>query len=173
MASRRWSEWASVGANLGVLVGLILVAVQINQHTRSVRSAAYQQWVAANMELNASTAEPQLSAAIAHGTLSSADLSPESVIAFAMWHQSFYQMAQATDYLYGQGDIDRQLWEVEMDRAAVHLELPGVREWWDAGARTQLSPNFVELLEARTSESTRWGWEPERGFVPQAMESGR
>ncbi len=88
-----------------------------------------------------------------------------------MWHQSFYQMAQATDYLYTQGDLDPQLWEVEMDRAAVHLELPGVREWWDAGAKTQLVPEFVELIESRSTESIRWGWAAEPGFY--AVEPGR
>ncbi len=171
MKSATGSQWISVGANLGVLAGLILVAVQINQHASGVQSAAYQEWVAVNMELNMATSDPLLSTAMARGTGRSADLSEESFMAFAMWHQSFYQMAQATDYLYKQGDLDRQLWDVEMDRAAVHLELPGVREWWDAGAKTQLAPEFVELMESRRSGSTRWDWDAQRGF--HAMEPGR
>ncbi len=165
MKSARWSQAITVGANLGVLAGLLLVAVQISQHSASVRNAAYQEWVAANVELNMATADPYLASAIAQGTGRSADIPDnDSYMAFAMWHQSFYQMAQTTNYLYEQGDLDEELWKVEMDRAAVHLGLPGVREWWDAGAKTQLAQDFVDFIESRESESIRWAWDAERGF---------
>lgn len=55
------------------------------------------------------------------------------------------------------------------------LSLPGVRQWWDAGGKTQLTPSFVELMEATHSGMTVWGWEEGQGFVtydiqPEASE---
>lgn len=53
-----------------------------------------------------------------------------------------------------------------MSRAAIHLGLPGVRQWWDAGGRTQLASHFVELVENYRSTTTRWSWNSEQGFAP-------
>ena len=45
-----------------------------------------------------------------------------------------------------------------------------VREWWEAGAETQLTPEFVDLVESRKSRSVRWDWDEERGSY--AMDPG-
>jgi hypothetical protein len=42
MESKGFGRWVSVGANLAVLAGLILVAIQLRQNTVSTRAAAYQ-----------------------------------------------------------------------------------------------------------------------------------
>ena len=46
------------------------------------------------------------------------------------------------------------------------LSAPGVRQWWDAGGKTQLTPQFVELMESIQSSITTWSWEAGRGFYP-------
>ena len=65
------------------------------------------------------------------------------------------KMAQATDYLHRAGSLDHELANTEIRRVALILTLPGVRQWWDAGARTQLTPQFVELMRQNASEK-RW-----------------
>ena len=45
-----------------------------------------------------------------------------------------------------------------------------VREWCEAGAKTQLAAEFVDLIESRKSRSVRWGSDEERGFY--AMDPG-
>ena len=166
MKSTKTRDWISIGANAGILVGLILVAVQINQSSETIQGSSYQMWVASNMELNMAATETDLSRTLAKGNLDSADLTQETFIQFAMWNFAFFQMAQATDYLFRQGSLDPSLRETEMDRAALILSLAGVRQWWDAGGKTQLTPEFVELVEARNSTQTGWGWDAEEGFKP-------
>jgi hypothetical protein len=85
-------------------------------------------------------------------------------IAYATLNMSVMQMAQSTDYLYRSGSLDRELWEAEMNRAAGILAFPGVRQWWDAGGKTQLTPGFVEFLESIQSNIDTWSWDEERGF---------
>ncbi len=74
------------------------------------------------------------------------------------------QMAQATDYLFRTGSLDRDLWETEINRAAGILAIPGVRQWWEAGGNTKLTPRFVKLLESTQSSVAYWNWDSERGF---------
>ncbi len=100
------------------------------------------------------------------GFTDSADLSEDSWVAFAYWNLGVMQMAQSVDYLYRSGSLDKTLWESEIQRAAMILTLPGVNQWWHAGGRTQLTPEFVELIECTESRVKLFNWEKGRGFVP-------
>ena len=40
---------------------------------------------------------------------------------------------------------------------------PGVKQWWDAGGKTQLALQFVEPVESTESEINVWAWEPGKG----------
>jgi len=152
MNSEKLANWLQIGGNLGILAGLVLVAVEINQNTASVQGSAYQQWVAANMELNMAATDPTLSHLFVLGNADSANLSNESFVSFAMWNLGLMQMAQATDYLYRTGSLDRDLWETEINRAAGILAFPGVRQWWDAGGERGFFRGDVFVPESRKVE---------------------
>ena len=165
-------EFSQLLGNYGEFVGaiaivatLIYLAVQLKQNTATVKAAAYQGWVAANVEINTSLSNPAQSRILAAGNVDSTNLTPDTFIAFAMVNLAIMQMAQSTDYLYRSGSIDRELWEAEMNRTAGVLAARGVREWWDAGGRTQLTPRFAEFLESTQSSIAYWNWDSERGFV--------
>jgi hypothetical protein len=41
----------------------------------------------------------------------------------------------------------------------------GVRQWWDAGGRTQLAPSLVEHLESLDPNvSETWNWDEKKGY---------
>jgi hypothetical protein len=159
-------DWISIGANVGLLAGLILVAMQIRQSTTALHGSSYQMWVASNMELNTVAAQSDVSRTLNQGWMDSRGLNEGTFIQFAYWNSSVMQMAQATDYLYRRGSLDESLWKTEMQRAALFLSAPGVRQWWDAGGKTQLTPEFVDRVESTPSTMTTWTWDAERGFVP-------
>ena len=160
------ATWVSVSANLAVLLGLIFVAIQIKQNTAALRGAAYQSWLATNTGLNMAITSGNLGAVLAAGHADPKNLSEDTFIPYAMWVMSFMQMAQATDYLYRAGAIEHNLWEIEIQRAAGHLGIPAVRQWWDAGGKTQLTPEFVKLLEGTTVTAKGWTWDKSVGFKP-------
>ena len=159
------NHWFVLIANIAVVAGIAFLAVELRQNTKQLELQSYQSWVAANMELNIAISDPLLSEIVSRGHPNSANLTSESAIAYAMFHMSMLQMAQSTHYLYLEGSLDTELWESEMDRAAGILSIPGVRQWWDAGGRTQLTPSFVEFLESREPGVTIWYWNEDRGFT--------
>ena len=161
------NRWMTLTANFAVIAGIVFLAVELQQNTKQLELQSYQSWVAANLEINTAIANPDLSAIVSKGHANSANLSSESYIAYAMFHMSMLQMAQSTHYLYLQGSIDKELWEAEMDRAALVLSTPGVRQWWDAGGRTQLTPSFVTFLESVQRKGTTWYWNDEHGFTSE------
>jgi hypothetical protein len=159
------NRWLTLISSFAVIAGIVFLAVEVQQNTKQLETQSYQSWVAANMEINTAIADPELSAIVSRGHPNSANLTSDSYIAYAMFHMSMMQMAQSTHYLYLQGSLDRELWEAEMNRAAVIINIPGVRQWWDAGGKTQLAPSFVEHLESLDSSATTgWNWDKERGY---------
>jgi len=134
MALEQFAYLAEIIGVVVVTTSLIYLAKQVRQNNKQLESQSYQAWVASNLQINMSMSDPALSAIIAEGNSDSANLSDKSYVAYAMSHLAIMQMAQAADYLYRSGSLDRHLWEGEMNRAAGILAMPGVRQWWDAAA---------------------------------------
>ena len=166
MNTEKVSTWVQITANIGLFAGLILLAIEINQNTASLQGSSYQAWAAAKVELNLAFADQFQAEAYASGIYDSSNLTEESYLAFAMWNYGALQMAQTVDFLYRMGSLDHELWDTEINRAAGILSLPGVRQLWDAGAKSQFAPSFVELIEPTESNTTRWEWDKNRGFHP-------
>jgi hypothetical protein len=159
------NHWLVLTTNLAVIAGIVFLALELRQNTKQLELQSYQSWVAANTELNIAVTAPSMSAMLSRGQSDSANLTSESYIAYATFQMSMMQMAQSTHYLYLEGSLDSELWESEMDRAAGILSIPGVRQWWNAGGRTQLTPSFVEFLESREPGITIWYWDEVRGYT--------
>ena len=159
------NHWLVLFANFAVIAGIVFLAVELRQNTKQLELQSYQSWVAANTDLNIAISNPQLSAIVSQGHPNSAKLSSDTYIAYAMFHMSMLQMAQSTHYLFMEGSLNKELWESEMDRAAGILSIPGVRQWWDAGGKTQLTPSFVKFLESREPNVTIWHWDEDRGYT--------
>lgn len=164
MTLEQYSYLAEIIGTVAIVITLIFLVVQLRQNTASVRANTYQGWAAANVGINAAMSNPAQSKIMWEGNLDSTNLTSDSVVVFGMMNMALMQMAQSTDYLYRTGALDRELWEAEMNRAAGILAMPGTRQWWDAGAKTQLTPAFVKRLEAMRSTIQYWSWDSQRGF---------
>ncbi len=140
------NQWLTLLANIGVVAGIVFLAFELQQNNKQLELQSYQSWVAANLEINSALTDPALSEIMALGNLDSVSLSNASFIAFAMLKMSVMQMARSTNYLYRSGSLDRGLWDAEMNRAAGILAFPGVRQWWDAGGKTQRTLRFVKFF---------------------------
>lgn len=151
-------------ANVGVIAGIAFLALELQQNTKQLELQSYQSWVNGNLQYNMTLTDPARSEIIAAGLPHSRNLDEENYVAFGMIQLTIMQMAQSTDYLYREGALDPELWKAEMSRAAGILSLPGVRQWWDAGGRTQVTSSFAKFIESYQPDITIWGWCKDLGF---------
>ena len=155
-----------VGA-IAVVVTLIYVAIQLRQNTASVRSRAYQTWVAVSSAEHTSGQDASMASIIAMGLEEPGSLPDETWIQFANYCHHFVLKAESTYYLWKEKIISESICEKEFDRAARFLVATGPAQWWAAGARTQYSDEFVAMIESRSPRDLQQYWfTPGRGFHP-------
>ncbi len=153
--------------SLGAVIALIYLAVQVRQNTRGIRTSAHQHVVTANAAVTMAPAHNlDFAALLWKGAGSSKALTEETQVAFNLWCFQYFMMIQATHQLFLDDAVDEGVWQRELQRAVGGLKVPGFREWWEAGGRTQLSPNFVTLVESTPLDIVGIGWSPEQGFLP-------
>ena len=156
---------ASLVASLGVVISLVYLAIQMRQNTQGLRIAAHQHVVSSNAAVTMAPAENlEFAAVLWKGAVSSKNLTHETQLAFNLWCFQYFSMIQAAHQLSLSGTIDKGVWERELQRAVGALKVPGFREWWDAGGRSQLSPAFAELVESTPLDIRAVDWSSERGF---------
>ena len=169
-------NWEAIGAigeivgALAVLVTLIYLTRQMRQNTAGLRASAYQTWVAATTaHLGVSQSSAPLARTILQGLDKPAGLGADNWVQFAFWCHQFVLITEATFHLHQEGIISNSVLEKEFQRTAALLESPGGSEWWEAGARTQFSDEFVGALENAEIEGgtlQRYHFIPGRGFHP-------
>lgn len=164
MKKINFGQAVSVIANLGVIAGIAFLALELRQNNQQLAMQSYQTWVAVNVQINIASSTGETAAIIAAGNRDSTNLTEESFTTHALIQLSLFQMAQSADYLYRQGALDPVLYEAEMNRVAGFLSYPGVRQWWDAGGKSAVTPEFAALIESRSSNLESWDWDAERGY---------
>ena len=90
MNTERFNTWLTLGANIGVIVGLLLLAFEIDQSTKATEAAASDSVVDGLNTLNMSViSDPQVARTFVVGLHEPAALSDVEAVQFAMWMRSF------------------------------------------------------------------------------------
>ncbi len=166
-------NWEAIGA-IGELMGatavvatLLYLVKQIKQNTESTDAVGLQTWQSNSTAHWLTLAgKREVGRAVATSIYDSRDLSDDNWLQVGcMWLNNFRQY-QTTFIMHERDVVDDELFVVEMRMAARNLQVPGIRQWWDAGGRNQMSPRFTKYLEVfDPGEDTNWLWTKETGFV--------
>ena len=162
-------DWGAIGEIAGaLLVGftLIYLAIQLRQNTVSVETSALSGWINARIAVNEALSKLD-GATVQEGMRDSRRLTENDSAAFGLMFQTCMMHGQVTHLLFKRGLIPRDLWETEMGINAGLLTPPGVRQWWEAAGRDQVTPEFADLMES-TPPGAMFGWTVEKGYVPLA-----
>jgi hypothetical protein len=128
---------------------------------------ALQSWSVAATSVYLTPAQnDSMSKAIAQGVVDATTLTNENWVQFAFWCHSFVRTAESTFHLHQRRIISDSIFEKEMERAVDLLTTNGCRQWWEAGAKTQFSEDFVTELNARLSS-------PNTRFEPYLFAEGQ
>ncbi len=156
----------NVIGSLAVVVSLVYLSIQVRQNTQGIRSSAHQHIVSANAAVTLTPAQNlDFAGLLWRGAEDSSQLTAETQLAFNFWCWQYFAMIQATYHLHLSGAVEESLWQRELQRAVGGLRVPGFKQWWDAGGRSQLTPEFVALVESTALEIVALGWNAEEGFV--------
>ena len=165
-----WEAIGAVGELIGaaaVVVTLLYLVKQIKQNTESTEAVGLQTWQSDSAAHWLAMAQnPELSRNVATCLYDSKDLTDATWIQVGCWFLNNFRQYQTTFIMHERGVVDDELFVVEMRMAARNLQIPGIRQWWDAGGRNQMSPKFTEALEAfDPGEDANFAWTKEMGFV--------
>ncbi|MEP4148258.1 MAG: hypothetical protein ABJL54_13650 [Halioglobus sp.] len=120
MDSGKLNDWLSLGANIGVVIGLFLLIAELNHSSQLAEVEAYQTRIKDIQELNLQLA---LSASLA-GILVKAEaeganaLSPDEFRRAQSWYASIMRGMQGQYYQYQQGFLERESVDKTLDDIA-------------------------------------------------------
>lgn len=135
------NSWLALVANIGVIVGIVFLALEINQSNRHAQSATYQARV---NEIDQSMREFALSETMIDlytkiDESGVASLTPSEIRRATAWEIARINRMQGQFYQYQQGFLDTQSYEALLEAGGRSLPL-----WieFDLDSR----PNFRELI---------------------------
>lgn len=151
----RMNQWMSLLANLGVLVGIGFLIVEIEQNTRAQNGATMQAFVTAAAENNTPlSTSADLMAIVVRGDSDGigalSDIEQRRYLSLAI------QVFQSWEALYLQtesGTIEESFWASKRPGLAGTLSKRGVREFWSLNAQLWFDPRFQAEIRAIAEEA--------------------
>jgi hypothetical protein len=111
MNSERLVNWLQIAGNLGLIAGLVLVAVQINQNTAITRAdLTARSWEAA-MQFNLAMMGENPSAAVAKAATDPSSLTDEELLVIHNLVWNWWNHDSRYEILMEQGLVDEQDWD--------------------------------------------------------------
>ena len=162
-------DWGAIGEIVGgiaVVATLIYLGIQLRQNTAGMQASAFQQWVAVHTQIMAGVMDKDVAAAVQAGAADTRNLTEDNYVQFITYCRQFMHMQQAQYYLYRQGVIREEIWNYNRADLIGFFVFPGVKQWWEAGARTHFTPDFVRMLEESDEHAIMMLWDKERGLYP-------
>lgn len=154
MDTTKLARWLSVGANIGVLAGLILLVMELNQNRELMRAQIRHELAMGIVDLLQTPASDAQLAGVLYHAHSGADLTPEEQFQFELrtnallryWEDVHYQYRAG---LYDETEFDRQrdAWKASISNSA------RTQEYW-CRVRTYYSPEFKSELDSLFSPAT-------------------
>jgi hypothetical protein len=146
MNSSKLSGWIQVIGNLGVLAGLIMVAVQIQQNTVLVRAELRSNAADAWIDIDASKQSDSFSSVLAKSIIKPQDLTAAEILELDGYLFTYMDQLDRDRSLYREGIF------ANPPELLVHGSLQDyfgnefARAWW-AETKWKFDPEFVEIIE--------------------------
>ena len=153
MNSDRLNRWLTLGANLGVLLGIVLVIVELNQNRDMMRAQTRHELSMGIVELLLVPSSNEQLSDVMYRAGTGAELSPEELFQFHMRTNALFRYFENVHYQYRVGLYDetefarqRSAWRASMAASV------GMAQYW-CRVRTLYSPEFAaEMDSLRTDD---------------------
>lgn len=146
MDTDRLNRWLMLGANVGVLAGLMLVAYEINQtRTQLLLSASADSTNDYVQAMQVLAQDVDLSDLLYRAELSYDELEEFEKWRISKYFDGFFVMAQQDYFVIRQNDVSETLVTFESDWRQ-RLAMPSWREYWQL-RRNRYAPVFRDFLD--------------------------
>ncbi len=150
------NQWLTLIANVGVLLGIVFLAFEVQQNTTAIQSqtratvfSGVQEELWKNMEYTDVTLNM---------LATERELSPEEKVRFDAWMMASMK-ARAFAWLeFESGNFDPVQWETEQIVITLVLGCSRCRDWWKKVGRLGFSPEFVVLVDNLIDGAPEIGW---------------
>ncbi len=151
------NQWLSLGANLGVIAGIVFLGLEIQQNTAVTRSAAAQEISNASVEFFMRVAEnSDLARVVKVANENPSELSEVEIVQYEYVTGAIFMLMEGAYKQFRLGYLPEAGWEPYEKLIKGLLSNPVSRNWWVNGS-TVFSPEFetmviaVSGLERRTN----------------------
>jgi hypothetical protein len=139
----RFSVWLAVVANLGVVGGLVLLAVELRHNTQVVRAQGVGDLVTGQTSAEAAFMGDDTAAAMADAFVSPETLTDEEILQIWAYLNTAMMAVEQTYSMYSLGLATEDDLKVAASRAADWLSFPFGAVWWK-----EMKTNFPAALAA-------------------------
>ena len=138
------NKWLTLGANLGVLVGIAFLAFEISQNTEAMYSQTRATiYMGAQEELWKNMEYPDVTL---NFTTSAHELTPEEKIRLDAWLSASMRAREYAWLEYQSGNITESQWSGEREVIGIVLGTARTRNWWFNLASPAYNSEFVAIV---------------------------
>ena len=152
MKTKQLNHWLTLGANLAILVGLVLVAIELNQNTRQLSLELGWQINQKMFENNRDLLGDNPTPIYAKSVLSPEELTFEEFQVASAFVFNFLGVAEDRFFLYQQGLMSDQEWKAYVDDdIELTLGYRFAQEFWKR-SKGIFEPEFAEYVDEQLRE---------------------
>ena len=138
------NDWLSLAANIGVVGGIIFLAIEINQNNALLRSETRQSLVGndvVSLTMNIENAD------VFAKLVTSESLSAEEQLRLSFMYSIDIRNREFEYFQYINGLLDEESWRSYQQVILFNHSTPRGRKWWDEVGRTIVYPEFAAIVD--------------------------
>lgn len=146
------NRWLTLGANLGVLIGLLLLVLELNQSREMMRAQTRHEIATGIVDLLLIPASNEQLADLMYRAETGGELTPQELFQFTMRTNALFRYWEDVHYQYRVGLYDeieftkqREAWAAALKRSN------GMRVYW-CEVRALYSPEYMSEMDALLPE---------------------
>jgi hypothetical protein len=148
------NKWLTLVANIGVLLGIIVVAVQLQQTQTAMRAESSNMRTQLAYQNNFNAREYRISA-LAEKLTSGQELSEEESLMLVEFRQNILRYFENLHYQYQIGVLDDEIWQANLNTISDFCRNALFADYWPNTARSRAvnsyRSSFVEVVENAAS----------------------
>jgi hypothetical protein len=142
-----YHQWLTLAANLGVLVGIILLVFELNQNRTMIRAQTRSELSTGIVDLFTAVAENPELASLRRRADAGEELGPDELYRYEIITRAFFRYWENVHYQYRQGLYDDSEFSRQKDAWRDYVRSsPALAGWWCAH-RTEFSPEFASEFD--------------------------